>query len=83
ICEERPAVVRGLCRRCRQGTRRAVAARMTTEQALIDHGMLLPRQPGPFPQRPVKWRRRLEELKLIKRRLSCPPESQPIRRPNS
>jgi hypothetical protein len=68
LCDERPAVVRGQCRRCRQGTSRAVAARIVTEQTLVDHGVLLPPRNGLISDVPVKWRKRLEEMKLIPRR---------------
>ena len=64
FCGERPAVVRGQCKRCRQGTSRAIRAKYTTEQILIDAGVLLP-----FGHRTKRhtwgsWRERLQSMDL-------------------
>lgn len=81
LCEERPATVRGQCRRCRQGTSRAIESGMISEQALIEHGVLLPPRTGPLYLAPVKWREKLEELKLIARRPTSIPSSTNLQRP--
>lgn len=67
VCRERPAAIRGQCRRCRQGTSRAVEAGHTTEQALLDRGLLLPSRQGIAPGNTFEWRRKLEELQVIPR----------------
>jgi hypothetical protein len=40
---DRQATIRGLCSRCYQGARNAIAARETTEEELIRKRLLLPR----------------------------------------
>jgi hypothetical protein len=64
VCRERPAEIRGQCRRCRQGTSRAVAAGYTTEQALLERGLILPRRNGPTLVGAFEWRRKLAELQV-------------------
>lgn len=62
LCDERPAVIRGLCRRCRQGVRRDVAAGRLTEAELIAADLLLPGAKG-RPRALPPWRRKLEEFR--------------------